>query len=400
MRAAGGLLLGLLLGPALALAAGNPLDLDPEHVDFSENPELRERVLESPYGYFRFINLPFAAEVCARFDAELGVLPTVNLHGDAHLEQYAVTDVGYGFSDFDDACSGPAVLDLVRFASSLVLACRIRGYPDGAEAVLRVFFDAYELALAEPGSRTAVPRFVEGILEDFDDSRRPFLDWVQTILEPIEPEEAETLFAGFERYRELVHARNPRLRAEFFDVQSAGRIRIGVGSALDRKYLLRVAGPTGGPDDDVVLEIREVRDLSGIPCIRAGEGRGAFRILLGFSRIGNVPADFIAPLPRGEGDPLDDSEFWVHSWQAHYREIDVETDGFSFEELLEVVRDAGLKLAAGHTAEIADPHRFALRRMQATALSRFRARLIEVSFDMADLTVDAWERHLRNSGPR
>jgi Ser/Thr protein kinase RdoA (MazF antagonist) len=42
----------------------------------------------------------------------------VNLHGDAHLEQFAVTDASFGLIDFDDAVGGPAVIDLLRFGVS------------------------------------------------------------------------------------------------------------------------------------------------------------------------------------------------------------------------------------------------------------------------------------------
>ena len=48
-------------------------------------------------------------------------MPTVTLHGDPHLEQYAVTDAGRGLTDFDDASKGPAILDLVRFGRPKIM---------------------------------------------------------------------------------------------------------------------------------------------------------------------------------------------------------------------------------------------------------------------------------------
>ena len=47
---------------------------------------------------------------------------------------------------------------------------------------------------------------------------------------------------------------------------------MGVGSALDLKFLVRVRGATGDPLDDVVLQVKQVRDLGGIPCIRTDPG--------------------------------------------------------------------------------------------------------------------------------
>ncbi len=83
--------------------------------DFRQNPELLERIVASPYGYFRFINQRFAQSLCVRFAEDLTSMPKVNLHGDAHVGQYSVTESGRGLTDFDDASIGPAILDLIRF---------------------------------------------------------------------------------------------------------------------------------------------------------------------------------------------------------------------------------------------------------------------------------------------
>ena len=61
----------------------NPLYVDPATRDFSDNPALLERILDSPHGYFRFINIPFSREVCRRFGGALEGTPPFNLHGDA-----------------------------------------------------------------------------------------------------------------------------------------------------------------------------------------------------------------------------------------------------------------------------------------------------------------------------
>jgi hypothetical protein len=45
-------------------------------------------------GYFRFINVAFDNEVCRRIRALITTMRAVKLHGDVHLEQYAVTDAG------------------------------------------------------------------------------------------------------------------------------------------------------------------------------------------------------------------------------------------------------------------------------------------------------------------
>ena len=107
-----------------------PLTISPDSDELSQNPKLLERILEGPHGYFRFINTTFAEAVCIRFQKNLSGIPNVNLHGDAHLENYAITELGRGLTDFDDATIGPMVLDLVRFGVSIHLACRANGWED------------------------------------------------------------------------------------------------------------------------------------------------------------------------------------------------------------------------------------------------------------------------------
>lgn len=99
--------------------------------DFGGNLALVERIVGTPHGYFRFINRQFAGRVCEMFAEDVARLPPVNLHGDAHLEQYAVTEMGYGLADFDDAAVGPAAIDLVRFGVSLRLAGEELGWGEG-----------------------------------------------------------------------------------------------------------------------------------------------------------------------------------------------------------------------------------------------------------------------------
>src|SRR5262249_53779373 len=129
--------------------------------DFDTNPRLLARLRASPHGYFRFINLRFAQRVCGVFHDRLGELPPVNLHGDTHLEQYAVTEFGRGLTDFDDSTSGPAVIDLLRFATSIQLACGQRNWHADAPAVLRQFLAGYRATLADPDTSVEAPAWAE-----------------------------------------------------------------------------------------------------------------------------------------------------------------------------------------------------------------------------------------------
>src|SRR5262245_60653713 len=76
--------------------------------------ELIDRLRADPFNYFRFVNRPWTERVCEAF-ADVSDLPIVRLHGDAHLEQFALTNHAWGLDDFDDSARGPAFVDIVRF---------------------------------------------------------------------------------------------------------------------------------------------------------------------------------------------------------------------------------------------------------------------------------------------
>ena len=117
----------LLVAPA-APTASDGLTVDPKDPRFAGHAELLTLIGASPHGYFRFVNAAFAAETCRLFADVVDQMPEVNLHGDAHVEQYTVTNLGRGLSDFDDCTRGKAVIDLVRLGTSLLIAAREKGW--------------------------------------------------------------------------------------------------------------------------------------------------------------------------------------------------------------------------------------------------------------------------------
>ena len=155
-------------------------------------------------------------------------------------------------------------------------------------------------------------------------------------------------------------------------------MRMGVGSALDQKYLARVQGPTPEPDDDVLVEIKEVRDLSGIDCIHR-RPKDPFPILAAQSRIAYTPYKFTGFIyldPRRTGDHgldsdfWDGSSFWVHTWVDHYWEVSI-SDLASPEELAEIVYDVGVQLGRGHPKAVASPHDSQLRKALLATLDEY-----------------------------
>lgn len=375
--------------------ANNPLYEAPEDADLAANPLLLWRITRGPHGYFRFINRRFAREVCERFAAETKTMPSVNLHGDAHLEQYAVTSVSRGLTDFDDSTRGPPVLDLVRFGVSIYLAARQMGWEAQAPEFFAVFLDGYRAALEDPHLEAPEPRFARTLRARFRKDRRAFLDWASHVVEPVskarEAAIREALGPCFSRM-----LRSPTNGADgmsFFEIVMLGKLRLGIGSALDDKYLVRVEGPTEAPDDDVILELKEVRDLSGIPCIDRAARSDPFRVLVGQARIAYVPYDYIGYLR------MDDRTFWIHSWVTNYRELDVNEESHEPADLAEVVFDVGVQLGHGHPNQIASPMDDELRAELAMLVDGLRPRLTREVEALYERVVDAWARFRAEAPP-
>ena len=249
-----------------------------------------------------------------------------------------------------------------------------------------------------PEATAPEPRIVSRVRARFDSDRRSLLAWADSLMEP-EPVRGLQGQVAIDLFSEVIHDENPDLSPHYFDVVKAGRLRMGVGSALDQKYLARVQGPTPEPDDDVLVEIKEVRDLSGIDCIHR-RAKDPFPILAAQSRIAYTPYKFTGFIyldPRRAGDHgldsdfWDGSSFWVHTWVDHYWEVSI-TDLASPEELAEIVYDVGVQLGRGHPKALASPHDFQLRKALLRALDQFEP---DIERRSVEFTVDvnqAWQQ--------
>jgi hypothetical protein len=339
-----------LAGAVLAaLLAGSPssgasrLAVDPADPRFAGRPDVLERLRGSAHGYFRFVNAGFAAEACDAFADIVDEFPDVNLHGDAHIEQYAVTSIGRGLTDFDDCTQGKPIIDLVRFGASLVLAARERGWRNEDGQALSAFFRGYRDALKKPDREIPMPQLFTEIRAGFKWDRTIALEQAHALIDaaPLPPESfADTAaeFAG------LIRFGRDDLPLHFFQIKRVGALRLGVGSALDEKYLIVFEGLTESDDDDLIVEAKQIRDLSGNPCLRTDVG--ASRILYGQDLIAYEPFQFSAAVPRG------DKYFWVHDWTDDYQETSITTVLRSKRDLKEIAYDAGVQLGRAHPKRI------------------------------------------------
>lgn len=366
--------------------ASNPLYVEPTSQDFSKNPKLLERIRSGPHGYFRFINIPFSNEVCRRFSSSFKDSPFLNLHGDAHIEQYAVTDLGRGLTDFDDSSTGLGILDWMRFGVSLQLACRAHGWDNLVDVLFGEFLRGYRDALKDPIITAPEPTVAKRMRSDFKIDRQKYFMWIDSSMEPMPHGERDSLLVAIKPYVENMLAEQPNLNHHYFDVVKPGYHHMGIGSALDLKYLVRAYGKTDDPMDDVVLEFKQVRDLSGIDCINIGQKIDPFRIILGQARIAYQPFRHLGYFHfRG-------NIFWVHSWVDNYEEVKVGESFQSSKELAEVAYDVGVQLGKGHVKQIAAPFDLQLRRELLQILDRHEVEIKQACRELAEQTVAAWRR--------
>jgi hypothetical protein len=367
----------VLTTPAAIVAA---LIVPPDTPGLEVHPALVHRLREAPHNYFRFVNRPFSEAVCALFGDVRRGLPDVSLHGDAHVEQYAITSLGRGLTDFDDAARGLYVIDLVRFGVSLELAARENGWGN-ARAPIDDFLRGYRDALTDPHRERRPDRIIHRAGAAFSFDHGLALRRAEALMEP-EPFPAD-LEVDFQTYVADMRRQDPALPAKFFRIKKAGRLKTGIGSALDEKYLLRVEGWTDGNDDDQVLEAKLVRALSGTDCVHADAGPA--RVSLGMSLVAAVPFPFSGLFVHGQ------RSLWVHGWTDDYVELAVDSSFPDPRDLREVAYDVGTQLGRAHPRK--RPGTPSPRGSRGRLLESIRSnerRIREAIATLADASVRAW----------
>jgi hypothetical protein len=359
--------------------------------------------LESdPFVYFRFINRPWSRATCAALGAELASLPHVHLHGDAHVGQYAYTLTDHGLDDLDDSISGPPALDLVRFLGSVDLAARARGWTDQRETLFDEFFRGYRAALVDRDYKPPVPSHVWRMrerLRTLPTGESEFLAWAESLMEPVEAVDDRAIEEGRRRLAELVASGRPELPAHYLEPKRVGWLRMGVGSALTPKLLLRCEGRTRADEDDVLLEARELSDLRMVSCVDVAQSDRAVRIIEGYGRVGRIRHDIIVEVPGPPAPEPGAREWWARSWEPSYRELRLD-DLASPEELAEIVHDAAAQLGTGHAWTPEDDPGEALRAQKLEWLESMEPRMRAVARHLVEDLLEAWEIfRARSSAP-
>ena len=164
---------------------------------------------------------------------------------------------------------------------------------------------------------------------------------------------------------------------------------MGVGSALDEKYLIIFEGYTAAAEDDLVVEAKQIRDLVGNPCVRTDVG--ASRVLDGQRLIAYEPFAYAAVVPHG------DKFFWVHDWTDDYQEASIASAILSPRDLREVAYDAGVQMGRAHPKRPDGGPNKDRRQAALKSLDKIEARVRAAIREMAARTEAAWEAFRKRS---
>ena len=308
------------------------------------------------------------------------------------------TNDAWGLDDFDDSARGPAIVDVVRFLGSIDLAVRQRGWMHERDALWNRFLAGYRRGLSEPDYHAAQPGIVGRMRAQAPATRAAFYAWGEQQMRPMEDASRKVLNAGIEELARFMHIQRPELAPGYFLISRAGWLHIGVGSAVTRKILIRVQGPSPDPDDDELLEVKEITSLKGLRCLEDPPPRPAMRVIAGTTQLGRLKHNILAvgPEPASQ-DPAGGAaslrDWWVRSWEPSYREVHL-ADFRSVDDLAAVVYDSGVQLGAGRFQSELTSLDVPARRQVAASLARLDGRIRKETSMLVEDVLAGW-RELR-----
>jgi hypothetical protein len=319
------------------------------------SPRLVERLRANPFTYFRFVNRAWTERVCELF-ADVPNPTIVRLHGDAHVEQFALTKDAWGLDDFDNSARGPTFVDIVRFLGSIDLATRERGWTRDRDAVWSRFFAGYRQGLSNPDSPPPEPDIVRRLRREAPRTPAAYLAWGDKKMEPLPESTWKSVISGMETFERFVRRERSDLPPGYFAVKRAGWLHMGVGSFTTKKVLIRVEGPTTDPNDDILLEAKEVVNLDGVRCLEGPTTPPALRIIDGVRQLSRLKHDILAVgptllIPAAADRAEHWLDWWVSSWEPTYREVHL-SDLRSVNDLADIAFDAGLQLGGGKLTSV------------------------------------------------
>ncbi len=244
-----------------------------------------ERMLESPFGYFRG-----AVPVMA---ADLGSLPSTGIVnqicGDAHVRNlgaYAAPDgrLVFDINDFDETIAGPFEWDLKRLSTSLVLCGRaLAAKKSACEAAVFAFIERYKkfidtfarmpvtevaryqvhrLQRISPVSKALLKAERGTPLHSLNQlttppnapvDKRKFKDQAP-LLSRVNAAQRRAVLASLVEYSQTLQPERRHFLAQYYPLDVAFKV-VGTGSVGLRDYVIYFEG--NGPGDPLFLQIKE-----------------------------------------------------------------------------------------------------------------------------------------------
>jgi uncharacterized protein (DUF2252 family) len=199
--------------------------------------------------------------------------PSVWLNGDMHLENFGTYRgdnrlTYFDIGDFDDAARGPAVIDLLRFATGIILAAPQLGLArKDAKALAGHGLARYRAALADGKPRWLERRTATGAIGDLlrDLERRSQADLLEkrTVLKNgkrrLRFDTGKAIKLGKVEASAIIQAiaRFARRRAhpEFFEVLDVAQRVAGLGALGRPRYVALIKG-NGGKDGQSLIDLK------------------------------------------------------------------------------------------------------------------------------------------------
>lgn len=231
----------------------------------------RRKMMQSAFAYYRGSGEAFYGQWLTpllRLKA-----PTVWLNGDLHLENFGTYRgdnrlTYFDIGDFDDACRGPATIDLFRFLTGLILAAPDMAIPVAeAKELGRFALAQYRTALADGKARWLERRVASGaigdLLRDLEGRSQADLLEKRTVEKNgkrrLRFDTGKALKLGREDTARVTAAmdRFARHRAhpEFFQVLDVAQRVAGLGALGRPRYVVLIAG-NGGRQGQALIDLK------------------------------------------------------------------------------------------------------------------------------------------------
>ena len=152
--------------------------------------------------------------------------------------------------------------------------------------------------------------------------------------------------------------------------------------------LIRIAGNTDDPDDDVILEARTHSLPEYRGCVWRPTG-GSLNVFMLTSMLAHPLPEVFGVLPNPGGDDL--PEIWIQSWDRGYRELSL-SDLRGQADLNALATDAGTQLAGHFWTTFPEALRGHQRFAQLRAFELAERRARDLARSLASEIVTEWGR--------